>query len=169
MTEAPTLLTKRGFVVLRRVLLSLVLLLMLSLGLWGLNQALDSIIILGRNFVDVPGYPVQVSVWTYHDAAFALLWASYVGFVLWEVVPWRPRELTSGKIIIALLGFALLTAGLWLSQDLMNAVLVLNRTSVDLPFFIARLDLYQTRDLVIVLVSLSYITFFTLARVAKSD
>ncbi len=169
MAERASLLTSRGFVVFRRLVVAFILLLMLSLGLWMLNQVLDSVVILGRNYVDVPGYPAQVGVWAYHDAAYALLWISYVGLVLWEITPWKPGQLTPGRVMVALFGFALLTAGLWISQDLMNAVLVLHRPLVDLPFFVTNLDLYATRDAVMLLTSLAYVIFYGLIRVSKAE
>lgn len=169
MGEVAPILTGRGFTILVRFILAFLILTMVSVGLWMLNQVIDSVSILGRSFVDVPGYPAQVSVWTYHDAAYGLLWISYVILVLWEITPWKPGRITSGRVVIALFGFALLTAGLWISQDLMNAVLALHRTSVDLPFFVTSLDLYQTRDLVVLLSALSYISFFVLTRIARAD
>ena len=169
MDGAAPMLTKRGFAVLVRFMLALLILAMVALGLWMLNQVIDSVSILGRSFVDVPGYPAQVDVWTYHDAAYALLWTSYAILVLWEITPWKPGRLTSGRVAIALFGFALLTAGLWLSQDLMNAVLILHRQSVDLPFFVASLDLYQARDLAVLLSTLSFIGFYVLTRIGELD
>ncbi|MDG6956807.1 MAG: hypothetical protein JRN11_08300 [Nitrososphaerota archaeon] len=164
-----SLLTKHGFVVFRRLLLALFLLAMVAIGFWMLNQVLDSVVIFGRSFVNVPGYPAPVSVWTYHDAAFSLLWVAYAGLVAWEMTPWAPGQLTSGRVLIAIFGFALLTAGLWISQDLMNAILILNRTYVDLPFFLGRLDQYQTRDAVSTLVILSYVSFYVLIRIARPE
>ena len=61
MSEGASLLTARGFAVLKRSVPSVVLLTMFLAGLWALNQALDSVVILGRGFVDIPGYPTQVS------------------------------------------------------------------------------------------------------------
>ncbi len=168
MSEDSPLLTGRGLVILRRLVLAVILLSMVSAGLWMLNQVLDSVAIFGRAYVDVPGYPAQVDVWTYHDTAYTLLWVSYIGLVLWEITPWKPGHLRVGRVVIALLGFAILTAGLWISQDLMNAVLTLHRSTVDLPFFVVTLDLFQTRDLVILLTSLAYFVFYILSRVAKS-
>ena len=134
-----------------------------------LNQVLDSVIVFGRGSVDVPGFPTPVDVWSYHDAAYALLWLVYVILVLWEIAPWKPGRLTIGKVIITLFGFALLTSALWISQDLMNAVLNQSRASVDLPFFVAKLDLYQTRDAVMLLVLLSFVSFYILNRVTRQD
>jgi hypothetical protein len=169
MAEGTSLLTRRGLVVFRRLIVAFIILLMLSVGFWMLNQVLDSVVILGRNYVDVPGYPAQVNVWTYHDAAYTLLWVSYVGLVLWEITPWKPGQRSVGRVVIALLGFALLTAGLWISQDLMNAVLSLHRSFVDLPFFVTTLDLYETRDAVMLLTVLAYMSFYALIRVSRTD
>ncbi|MDE1852918.1 MAG: hypothetical protein KGI38_04115 [Thaumarchaeota archaeon] len=169
MTESTSMLTRRGFVIIGRLFVAFILLLMLSVGFWMLNQVLDAVVILGRSYVDVPGYPAQVSVWVYHDAAYTLLWVSYVGLVLWEITPWKPNQRTVGRVLIALFGFALLTAGLWLSQDLMNAVLVLHRPLVDFPFFITSVDWYATRDVIMLLTVLAYIMFYALIRVSRPE
>jgi hypothetical protein len=131
-----------------------------------LNQTLDSVVILGRDYVNIPSYPLPISVWPYHDAAYALLWLSYFGFVLWDVTSWKHGHLIGG-VVVALFGFSLLTAGLWLAQDTMNAVLILGRTFVDYPFLLARLDTFGSRDASVLLVVLGFIAYFALRRVAK--
>ena len=138
---------------------------MIITGLWMLNQVLDSVGFLGRSYVQLPGIPGEYDVWTYHDVAYALLWVSYIGLVLWEN-HWKSVRKTVGRVEIAILGFAFLTAGLWISQDFMNAVLVLHRSFVDMPFFVDKLDLYQTRDLVILLTTLAFVSYYALSRVA---
>lgn len=60
----------------------------------------------------------------------------------------------------------MLTAGLWLAQDTMNAVLVLNRKYVDFPFFLASGDVYMSRDISVLLVALGFVGFQTLVRVS---
>ncbi len=169
MSDDSSLVTRRGAVVIGRLAVALLGLAMLTAGLWMLNQVLDSVVAFGRGYVDFPYYPAHVDIWFYHDIAYALLWVAYAGLVLWEVAPWRNRQLGVGRFIIALLGFAILTAGLWLSQDLMNAVLVLHRSYVDLPFSIASTDLYQTRDIATTLVVLAYVGFFALDRATRRD
>lgn len=161
-----SLLTKRGFILLRRLASALLLLALFAAGFWILNQTLDAVLSLHRSFVDLPFYPVPIDVWTYHDYGFALLWFSFVGFVFWETTPWKSGHLTGGRALISLVGFAVLTGGLWLSQDLMNAVLVLGRGYVDFPFFVERLDVWATRDVVNLLTSGGFVVFFTLIRVA---
>ena len=168
MGEDTGLLTGRGYIVFRRVLYASILMAMFSLGFWMLNQVLDSVAILDRSSVDVPGFVVQIDVWTYHDAAYALLWSTFVLMVLWEIAPWKPGQLTTGRVLIALIGFAFLTAGLWVSQDIMNATLILHKSSVDLPFFLAKLDLYQSRDLVMLLTVDAFAGFYAFTRVARA-
>ncbi len=150
-------------------MVALLLLLLFVAGFWMLNQTLDTVVILGRNFVNLPSYPLPIDVWTYHDGSYTLLWTAYLGLVIWEITPWKPGHLTSGRIIIALLGFATLTAGLWLAQDTMNAVLVLNRKYVDFPFFLASGDIYVSRDISILLVALGFVGFHTLVRVSHKQ
>ena len=169
MGEGSSLFKKRGFVIVGRIIVALIFLAMISGGLWMLGQVLDSVVILGRSTVNIPGFPASVSVWFYHDVSYTLLWAAYVGLVVWEIRPWRPGQITGWRFVIILFGFALLTAALWISQDLMNAVLDLHRTTVDLPFFAGTLDEYQTRDLVFALVALSYVGFYALISATKQE
>ena len=77
--------------------------------------------------------------------------------------------MTRGMVIIALLGFASLTAGLWLTQDVMNAVFSLNRSYVDLPFFAFKSDLYTVRDAARMLIILGYVLFYALIRLFKTS
>ncbi|QQG48183.1 MAG: hypothetical protein HY247_05350 [archaeon] len=149
-----------------RGVVAAVLLGLFSAGYWALNQTLDSVTILHRAFVDLPFSPWRLDVWTYHDVAFTLLWVSYVGFALWEALPWRFAQHHVARAAIALFGFSVLTAGLWLAQDLMNAVLVLRRGYVDFPFFLSRPDLLATRDIVELLVPAGFLSLFALNRVA---
>ena len=119
-------LTRKERTFLRDLLITLSLLLMFIIGFWMLEQTMNSVVILKRDFVDL-AFDRRMDVWRYHDISYGLLWVSYVGFVLREITPWRKGELTSSGVIISLLGFASLTAGLFLSQDTMNAVLILDR------------------------------------------
>jgi hypothetical protein len=164
-----SLLTEGGLIILRRFLIAVVLLGLFAAGFWVLNQTMDAVVLLHRAYVEVPFYPAPIDVWTYHDYGFALLWVAYVGLILWEITPWKPGRLTSGRVLIGLFGFALLTAGLWLSQDAMNAELVLHRSFVDLPFFLTSVDLYVTRDLAVLLVGAAFVGFYALIRVSKRE
>jgi len=146
MSEEGAILTHKGLKLLRDLLLSLFLFGILAMGYWMIVQTMNAVVLLKRDYVDLPIHGLQLDVWLYHDAAYAPLWLSYVGIVVWEVVPWKKGRLTSGRVIISLLGFAVLTAGLWLIQDIMNAVLILKRNYVDMPFFAMSPDLYNTRS-----------------------
>ncbi len=150
----------------RELLITLSLLLMFIIGFWMLEQTMNSVVILKRDFVDL-AFDRRMDVWRYHDISYGLLWVSYVGFVLREITPWRKGELTSSGVIISLLGFASLTAGLFLSQDTMNAVLILNRSYVDYPFFVWKPDLFNARDSARMLVIFGYVGFFALIRIAR--
>jgi len=150
----------------RELLITLSLLLMFIIGFWMLEQTMNSVVILKRDFVDL-AFDRRMDVWRYHDISYGLLWVSYVGFVLREITPWRKGELTSSGVIISLLGFASLTAGLFLSQDTMNAVLILNRSFVDYPFFVWKPDLFNARDSARMLVIFGYVGFFALIRIAR--
>lgn len=138
---------------------------MLAAGLWMLGQVMDAVVEFGRDFVNFPGYSGVVNVWLYHDLAFTLLWGSFALIALWDIRAPRPGQLTTGRVLIILFGFALLTAGLWISQDLMDSALLLHRPFVDLPFFVASLDLLQTRDLVLVLTTLAFVSYYVLNKV----
>ncbi len=161
--------SRRALLLLARSLLAILVLFTIASGLWALDQVFDSVIVLGRDFVNLPFSGTPVDVWTYHDIAYVLLWVSYVALVTWEVTPWRPGHLTNGKVVAAFVGFVLLTAGLWLTQDTMNAVLTLHRSTIDLPFFVMGLDLYQSRDLILLLTTLSYVGFYATIRVTRSS
>jgi hypothetical protein len=165
-TESKGVLTGRGFAILKDLVASAVLFVLFVLGFWALEQTLDSVVSLKRGYVDLPISGVRMDVWSYHDFAYVLLWVAFVGVVLFEAAHWKPFRLTVGRVVIPLLGFVFLTAGLWLSQDIMNAVLVLGRDYVDLPFFMAKPDLLVTRDLVTLLVVLGFLSFHSLSRLA---
>lgn len=149
----------------RRFLVAVFLLGLFAAGFWTLNQTLDAVVVLNRAFVDVPLYPAQVDVWSYHDVSFSFLWVSYVGLVLWELTPWRPGNLKLAGVAAALLGFTILTAGLWLAQDIMNAAILSHRAYVDLPFFVERLDLLAIRDFVLLLTTGGFLLFYVMTRV----
>ena len=151
---------------LKDLLIVIPLLFMFIIGFWMLEQTMNSVVILKRDFVDL-AFNRRMDVWRYHDISYGLLWLSYVGFVLREITPWRKGELTSSGVIISLLGFASLTAGLFLSQDTMNAVLILDRTFVDYPFFVWKPDLFNARDSARMLVIFGYVGFFALIRIAR--
>ena len=151
-----------------RLFASVLLLASFAIGLWMLEQTMNSVVILRRDFVDVPFDGLQVDVWFYHDVAYVLLWLSYVGFVLLETAPWR-RQLTLGRASASVLGFISVTAGLWLTQDTMNAVLSLNLTHVDFPFFVLKPDLYNARDAARLLVLLGFVGFYALSRATRND
>ena len=159
-------LTRKESSFLKELLITLSLLLMFIIGFWMLEQTMNSVVILKRDFVDL-AFDRRMDVWRYHDISYGLLWVSYVGFVLREITPWRKGELTSSGVIISLLGFASLTAGLFLSQDTMNAVLILNRSYVDYPFFVWKPDLFNARDSARMLVIFGYVGFFALIRIAR--
>ena len=161
------LLTRRGLRVFLGLVVSVLLLATFVVGFWMLEQTMNSVVIFGRDYVDLPFYGLRIDVWFYHDISYALLWISYVGFVFREITPWRKGEMTSGRVLIALLGFASLTAGLWLTQDTMNAVLTLGRSYVDFPFFAWKPDLHNARDAARMLVILGYVGFHVLVRVAR--
>lgn len=169
MSEEGSILTRKGLRLLSGLSLLVLLLCVFVVGYWMLEQTMNSVVLLRRGFVDLPFQALRLDVWFYHDVAYALLWLSYVGFVVWEVVPWRKGRLTSGRVFISVLGFAVLTAGLWLIQDVMNAVLILNKNYVDMPFFVSSLDIYNTRDLATLLVFLGFIGFFVLIRLSRED
>jgi len=166
MADEPEGLTRKERSFLRELLITLSLLLMFIIGFWMLEQTMNSVVILKRDFVDL-AFDRRMDVWRYHDISYGLLWVSYVGFVLREITPWRKGELTSSGVIISLLGFASLTAGLFLSQDTMNAVLILNRSFVDYPFFVWKPDLFNARDSARMLVIFGYVGFFALIRIAR--
>ncbi len=133
----------------------------LALGVWTLYQTMNSVVSLDRGYVNVPFYPLPVDVWSYHDISYTLIWLAYIGFVIWKTTPWKSGSLTTGRVLVALIGFALVTAGLWLTQDVMNAVLMLGRQFIDLPFFAARLDLLNAADAGQVLVLLGFVWFLS--------
>ena len=166
MADEPEGLTRKERSFLKELLITLSLLLMFIIGFWMLEQTMNSVVILKRDFVDL-AFDRRMDVWRYHDISYGLLWVSYVGFVLREITPWRKGELTSSGVIISLLGFASLTAGLFLSQDTMNAVLILNRSFVDYPFFVWKPDLFNARDSARMLVIFGYVGFFALIRMAR--
>jgi len=158
------ILTGRGMAIIKNLFAAGLIFLLFALGFWALQQTLDSVVSLGRNFVDLPFGGMRTDVWTYHDLAYTLLWFSYVGLVVFEAAHWKPFRLTVSRVLASVFGFALLTSGLWLAQDVMDAVLVLNRDYVDMPFFVARLDLLNVRDLVSLLVTLGFLSFLCLIR-----
>ncbi|HKT22331.1 MAG TPA: hypothetical protein VJR06_06980 [Nitrososphaerales archaeon] len=166
MAEDASFLTRKGAAMIRRLLYALVLSTLFIAGFWMLSQTLDAVVVLGRGYVNIPSYPLPVSVWPYHDAAYLLLWISYVGFVLWDIAPWMGGRFTASRTVIALFGFSLLTSGLWLAQDTMNAVLVLGRDFVDYPFLLASPDVHITRDASTLLVVIGFLAYFALDRVA---
>ena len=159
-------LTRKERKYLKDLLIVLPLLFIFIIGFWMLEQTMNSVVILKRDFVDLP-FNLRMDVWRYHDISYGLLWISYVGFVMREITPWRKGELTSSGVIISLLGFASLTAGLFLSQDTMNAVLILDRAYVDYPFFVWKPDLFNARDSARMLVIFGYVGFFALIRIAR--
>jgi len=167
MSEEGAILTHKGLKLLRDLLLSVFLLGILVMGYWMVEPTMNAVVLLKRDYVDLPIHGLQLDVWFYHDAAYALLWLSYVGIVVWKIVPWKKGRLTSGRVVISLLGFAVLTAGLWLIQDVMNAVLILKRNYVDMPFFAMGLDLYNTRDLTTLCIILGFLGFFLLIRLSR--
>lgn len=168
MSDEYSLLTETGRKIIRRLVVSAFLLFLFVVGYWMLEQTMNSIVILNRNYVDVPFYGLKIDVWFYHDIAYGLLWLSYIAFFAFETNPWShspdERLSVSQKVLIALPGFACLTAGLWITQDTMNAVLSLNRTYMDLPFFAQKLDVYSSRDLGRMLVFMGYLLVYTLSR-----
>lgn len=159
-------LTRKESRYLKDLLVVLPLLFIFFIGFWMLEQTMNSVVILKRDFVDLP-FNLRMDVWRYHDISYGLLWISYVGFVLREITPWRKGELTSSGVVISLLGFASLTAGLFLSQDVMNAVLILDRAYIDFPFFVWKPDLFNARDSARMLIIFGYVGFFALIRVAR--
>ncbi len=159
-------LTRKERSFLKELFITLSLLLMFVIGFWMLEQTMNSVVILKRDFVDL-AFDRRMDVWRYHDISYGLLWVSYVGFVLREITPWRKGELTSSGVIISLLGFASLTAGLFLSQDVMNAVLILDRAYIDYPFFVWKPDLFNARDSARMLIIFGYVGFFALIRIAR--
>lgn len=169
MSDEQYFLTPTGRRIIRGLLISTFLLIMFVVGHWMLEQTMNSVVILKRNYVDVPFYFLQVDVWLYHDLAYALIWLSYLGLISCEITPWRRVQLTRGMVITALLGFACLTAGLWLTQDTMNAVLSLNRTYVDFPFFAWKSDLYTARDAARMLMILGFVLFYAFIRLFKRE
>lgn len=166
MAEDSEGLTRKERKYLKDLLIVLPLLFIFIIGFWMLEQTMNSVVILKRDFVDLP-FNLRMDVWRYHDISYGLLWISYVGFVMREITPWRKGELTSSGVIISLLGFASLTAGLFLSQDTMNAVLILDRAYVDYPFFVWKPDLFNARDSARMLVIFGYVGFFALIRIAR--
>ena len=137
------------------------------LGFWALEQTMFAVAILGRDYVNLPFGPATLDVWTYHDIAYSLIWLAYVGVVAFEALRWRPFRFTVPRVLVSLFGFAVVTAGLWLSQDMMNSVLVLGRGYVDMPFYVARPDLLNTMSLVTLLVPLGFISFFALVQLIE--
>jgi hypothetical protein len=133
------------------------------------SQTLDSALFLDRGYVNFPGSGAQVDVWVWHDYSYVLLWGAYVGLITLDTEPWHRGRSSARRVIAMLTGFVLLTAGLWLAQDAMNASLVMGRTYVDLPFYASRLDLYQARDLVVLLVCGGYLAFYALARAGAAE
>jgi hypothetical protein len=132
-------------------------------GYWMVEQTMNAVIHFRRDFVNLPYYDRTINVWLYHDIAYTLLWISYIVSVLTEVKNDR-LHVTGNLILVAIIGFALLTAGLWLTQDTMVAVLSYNRAYVDLPFFALQLDLYNIRDSARLLTFLGFLTFYTIKR-----
>ena len=132
-------------------------------GYWMVEQTMNSVVHFGRDFVNIPYYEGTLNVWLYHDVAYTLLWISYIISVVKEVKN-DGIHITRNLILVAIVGFALLTAGLWLTQDTMVAVLSYNRAYVDLPFFALQLDLYNIRDSARLLTILGFLTFYTLGR-----
>jgi len=159
-------LTRKEKSFLKDLLIVISLLFMFIIGFWMLEQTMNSVVILKRDFVDL-AFNLRMDVWRYHDISYALLWLSYIGFVIREITPWKKGELTSGRVIISLLGFASLTAGLFLSQDVMNAVLILDRSYIDYPFFVWKPDLFNARDSARMLIIFGYVGFFALIRMAR--
>jgi len=159
-------LTRKERKYLKDLLIVLPLLFIFVIGFWMLEQTMNSVVILKRDFVDL-AFNRRMDVWRYHDISYGLLWVSYVGFVLREITPWRKGELSSSGVIISLLGFASLTAGLFLSQDVMNAVLILDRAYIDYPFFVWKPDLFNARDSARMLIIFGYVGFFALIRIAR--
>jgi hypothetical protein len=145
------------------IILALLILSTFTAGYWMVEQTMNSVVHFNRDYVDLPNYSGSVNVWLYHDVAYTLLWIAYVLLVVKEVKS-DGMPLTKNLIIITILGFALLTAGLWLTQDAMIAVLSYDRTYVDLPFFALKPDLYSLRDAARLLIILGFLSFYTLGR-----
>lgn len=127
------------------------------------EQTMNSVINFRRDYVNIPYYEGTVNVWMYHDVAYTLLWTSYIISIVKEVKS-DGVHVTKNLIMVAIIGFALLTAGLWLTQDAMIAALSYSRTYVDLPFFALKPDLYNLRDGARLLTVLGFLTFYTLGR-----
>ncbi|MDV3293291.1 MAG: hypothetical protein LYZ70_03380 [Nitrososphaerales archaeon] len=163
MSTGQGLLTGRGRKLVANTFVVLLLLAGLVIGAWALYQTMNAVVALGRNYVNLPFYPLPIDVWSYHDAAYSLIWLAYIGFVLRKVTPWRSGSLTTGRVIVSLAGFASVTAGLWLRQDVMNAVLVMGRQFIDLPFFAARLDLLNAANTGELLVLVGFVFFLSAA------
>ena len=126
---------------------------------------MNSVVILKRDFVDIPFHGLKIDVWFYHDVAYALLWISFITFVLARsTTPWKRGLSTPRKVIVALPGFASLTAGLWITQDTMNSALSLNRIYVDFPFFALKLDLFGARDAGRLLVFVGFLLVHVISR-----
>jgi hypothetical protein len=149
--------------VLRHYLLAIGVLSTFIAGYWMLDQTLNSVINLRRDYVHLPFYEGTINVWLYHDIAYTFLWVSYIISVIKEVKNGEIK-LSKDLIIIAIIGFALLTAGLWLIQDAMVAVLSYDRLYVDLPFFALKTDLYNLRAGANILIFLGFLIFYTLGR-----
>lgn len=161
MSTAQGVLTRRGRRLVTNIIVVILLLVVLVIGAWALYQTMNAVVALGRSYVNLPFYPLPIDVWSYHDMSYTLIWIAYVGFVLRKVTPWRSGSLTTGKVIVSLAGFAFVTAGLWLTQDVMNAVLVLGRQFIDLPFFAARLDLLNAANTGELLVLVGFVFFLS--------
>jgi hypothetical protein len=127
------------------------------------EQTMNTVIQFRRDYVHVPYYEGTLNVWLYHDIAYTLLWVSYIISVVKEVKN-DGIHITRNLILVAIIGFALLTAGLWLTQDTMVAVLSYSREYVDLPFFALKLDLYNIRDGARLLSFLGFLIFYILGR-----
>ncbi len=147
----------------KHYLLAIVILSSFITGYWMLEQTLNSVIHLRRDYVHLPFYEGTINVWFYHDIAYTLLWISYIISVIKEVKNGE-LKLSRDLIIVAIIGFALLTAGLWLIQDAMVAVLSYDRLYVDLPFFALKTDLYNLRAGANMLIFLGFLTFYILGR-----
>lgn len=164
MSNELSFLTEIGRKVIRRLLTSAFLLFLFIVGYWMLEQTMNAVVILHRDYVDVPFYGLQIDVWFYHDIAYVLIWLSYIAFFSYETTPWKRGLSTSQKVLIALPGFACLTAGLWVTQDTMNAVLSLHRTYIDFPFFALKPDVYSARDVGRMLIFIGFLLVYTLSR-----
>ena len=148
---------------LKHFLLALMILSTFTAGYWMVEQTMNAVIQHKRDYVDLPNYSGTVNVWIYHDIAYSLLWIAYLILIIKEIKS-DGVYLTKNLIITTVFGFALLTAGLWLTQDAMIAVLSYDRAYVDLPFFALKPDLYSLRDASRLLIILGFLSFYTLGR-----